>query len=137
MSDLRYALRSLARTPGFTAVAVLVISLGVGTTTASFSIANWLLLRPVPGVHDDGRLATVWFGHWSDGGGVSPSFLSYPNYADVMRRVTALSGLAGYQVASAAVGGCRGPQRQWWVRDGKLLRSPGCAAAARARVHSR
>ncbi|PYP21101.1 MAG: permease, partial [Gemmatimonadetes bacterium] len=105
MSDLRYALRSLARTPGFTAVAVLVISLGVGTTTASFSIANWLLLRPVPGVHDDGRLATVWFGHWSDGGGVSPSFLSYPNYADVMRRVTALSGLAGYQVASAAVGG--------------------------------
>ena len=105
MSDLRYALRSLARTPGFTAVAVLVISLGVGTTTASFSIANWLLLRPVPGVHDDGRLATVWFGHWSDGGGVSPSFLSYPNYADVMRSVTALSGLAGYQVASAAVGG--------------------------------
>src|SRR5437762_13570429 len=103
LHDIRYAVRSLARYPGSTAVAVLVLAIGLGCTTAGFSVANWLLLRPVPGVRDGGRLATVWL-NYDTPSGLTASLLSYPDYADVMRGMTALSGLAGYRYASLSVG---------------------------------
>ena len=48
MSDLLLALRSLARTPGFTAVVILVLALGVGANTAIFSVVDAALLKPIP-----------------------------------------------------------------------------------------
>ncbi|MFL5495908.1 MAG: ABC transporter permease [Gemmatimonadales bacterium] len=59
MRDLRHAWRGLWRTPGFTFAAVLTLGLGIGATTAIFTVVNGVLLRPLP-YQDSGRLADIW-----------------------------------------------------------------------------
>jgi putative ABC transport system permease protein len=61
IGDLRIALRTLARRPGFTLLAVATLGLGVGAAGAVFGMVNQILLRPLPGVRDDGRLAYLEF----------------------------------------------------------------------------
>src|SRR5215216_2805182 len=58
-SDLRYALRNLLRQPGFAAVVVITLALGIGASTAIFSVVNAVLLRPLPFPNSD-RLQVVW-----------------------------------------------------------------------------
>ena len=57
--DLRYAARSLRRAPGFALTAVLVVALGIGANTAAFSLADFVLLRPLPFPESD-RLVRIW-----------------------------------------------------------------------------
>src|SRR6266478_5946259 len=79
MHDLKFAFRQLLKNPGFTAVAVLTLALGIGANTAIFSLINAVLIRPLP-FRDPDRLVWTW-GNIRNGGNrasVSPlDFLDY------------------------------------------------------------
>ena len=92
LGDLRYAIRRLIANPGFSIVAVLILALGIGAGTAVFSIVNAALLRPLPGIHDPGRLATVYRIQKSDTFDNS----GYPDYLDYRDRNRTFSGFAAH-----------------------------------------
>lgn len=87
--DIRFTVRSLAKSPGFALAAVLTLGLGIGATTAIFSVVEGVLLRPLPFPEPD-RLVRVY--QVSEDGGQS-SF-SHPNFADVRERTRSFAALA-------------------------------------------
>ena len=101
LQDLRYGLRMLAKNPGFTAVAVLSLALGIGANSTVFSIVDNLFLRPWP-VKDPERLAVI-LTDWPK----EPDFRtsSYPDYLDIRHEVSAFSDVVAYGDRGAFVSG--------------------------------
>jgi putative ABC transport system permease protein len=90
LQDLRYALRALFRSPGFTAVAILTLALGIGVNTAAFSIVDGVLLRPLA-YPDSERLVAVWASR-SDSPYNLP--ISYPDFTDLRAETRSFEGVA-------------------------------------------
>jgi putative ABC transport system permease protein len=89
--DLRYSFRSLLRSPGFTLTAILLITIGIGANAAIFTLADFVLVRPLP-FPDPHRLVKVWEKH----PGYSFMELSPANYRDFKSAVTSFTSLGAY-----------------------------------------
>ena len=106
--DLRYAIRSLRRTPGFTITAILVAAIGIGATTATFSVADHVLLRPLPFPEHD-RVVRLWEDHAALGyPRMEPS---PPNFLDWQRMATVFEGLEPFTGGSASLVGHGEPEQ--------------------------
>lgn len=118
LHDLRFALRSLRRRPGFAAAVIITLALGIGANATVFSLVDAVLLHPLP-VHEPGRVVAVYeaTSEKSPYGG-----MAYPNYRDLSDRTSTLSGLAAFYVADVAVAaGDRSEQRSAAVVSGNYF----------------
>ena len=105
VQDLRYALRMLLKNPGFTAVAMLTLALGIGANTTVFSVVNALVLRPLF-VSRPGELAFVQNSTFGPGH-------SFPNYRDLRDGNHVFTGLIAYRIAPMEMETNGGAERIW------------------------
>jgi predicted permease len=107
--DLRYALRTLLKSPGFTIVAMLALGLGIGANTAIFSVFNGMLWRPLP-VKDPQQLVVVASKvRWID----FPINLSYADFQDYRQLKAVFSDLIAYTPSPVNFSAERRPERAW------------------------
>ena len=99
VADVRYALKWLLRSPGFAAVAILSLGVGIGFNAALFSIVDALLFRPLP-VQSPDRLVDV-YTRGADGDTYATN--SYPDFLDFQAKSTVFTGMLGYSPSIAAV----------------------------------
>jgi putative ABC transport system permease protein len=99
VADVRYALKWLTRSPGFTLVAVLSLAIGIGFNTALFSIVDALLFRPLP-IADPSRIVDV---YTRGGDGDRFATNSYPDYLDFKAHNAVFDDLLGYSPSIAAL----------------------------------
>lgn len=109
--NLRYGLRMLGKNPSFTAAAVLCLALGIGATTAIFSVVNAVLLRQLPYAHAD-RLVRVFteFPNFPNGG-LRHFWVSPPEFLDLRRDATAFQAVEGWATQGANLAGASEPVR--------------------------
>ena len=106
LQDLRHALRTLARAPGFTAVAVLTLALGIGANTAAFSLIRGILLRPLP-YAEPGRLYSL----YEENAQESPRLASYPTFLDWHSQSSVFDGLSFIRGQTMIYRGAEGPEQ--------------------------
>jgi hypothetical protein len=105
--DLRHALRTLGKSPGFTAVVVFTLALGIGANAAIFSILHVVLVRPLPYAEPE-RLIRLFETFGSEGWSGS---VSVPNFRDWREQNTAFQTLIAYQHGSLNLQGVSDPER--------------------------
>ncbi len=108
LQDARLGFRMLAKNPGFTAVAVITLALGIGANSTIFSWINSTMLDPIPGAADTSRLVAATRGEWREN--PMPPF-SYPDYVDLRSRTGSFSGLIAYQQNFMTLTGNDRPER--------------------------
>src|ERR1043166_3099678 len=106
IKDIRYGLRSLARRPGFTALAIITLALGIGASTSIFSVVDAVLLRPLPYPHAE---QIVQLREINEKGGKIP--FTEPNFIDLRSRNHTLEALAQYSGQLTTVTGANEPVR--------------------------
>jgi predicted permease len=104
--DLRYGVRVLAKSPGFSLIAILTLALGIGANTAIFSVVNGVLLNPLP-FRAPNQLVSMFQ--------AMPNFkngsISYPNFLDWRRMNTSFAGMAAYRSVGFNLSGNGEPER--------------------------
>jgi predicted permease len=110
LQDARYAFRWLARNPGFSAVAVLTLGLGIGTVTTIFSILDAAVLRPLP-YRDPDALMTVAITHREDGQPAATFPWSSPKFQSLRRHARAFASVAAYSRQDLNLTGVAEPER--------------------------
>jgi putative ABC transport system permease protein len=93
LKDLRYAVRTLLKHPAFTITAVFTIALGIGATTAIFSVVNALVLSP-PQMHDPDRVVAIWKSQIDSR---TEGYVSYLDLQDWRKRTHSFEEIAGYK----------------------------------------
>jgi len=108
ITRIRYALRTLAKSPGFTATAIATLALCLGANLAIFAVVDAILVRSLPFPEPD-RLVTVFNSYPT--GGVDRAAASIPNYFDRRNTIKAFTSISVYQDGSSIVGGTGSPNR--------------------------
>lgn len=111
LQDIRYGLRTFVKSPGFTAVAVITLALGIGANTAIFSLSNAAFFRPLPYPHAE-RLAFLWQNNLRTG--ENEGLVSYPNFADWRSQSRSFADMAFYMSGKSILAG-----------NGQAERTPG------------
>jgi hypothetical protein len=106
--EIRHAVRGLLRRPGFAAVTVLTLGLGIGANTAMFSVVNGVLLRPLPYAQPD-RLVTVHSAFPTMN--FEKFWISPPEYLELQERTTSFEVLGAYREGQTSIGGGDQPER--------------------------
>src|SRR3954468_14050319 len=92
MNDLKYALRMLLKSPGFTLIAIATLALGIGANSAIFSVIDTMLLRPLP-FKDADRIVAIWARSRIS---ADHDVISYPNFVDLQEQSQSCSAMATY-----------------------------------------
>ena len=135
IQDLRYGVRMLWKSPGFTIVAVLTLALGIGANTAIFSVVNGVLLRPLP-FRDPSRLVLI--AEKSSFPIISTSYENYLDWRDQSHSFESMEGTRGGSITpecSDGHGGAffnarnqRADRPDFSLRGGSRWRHAGCVA---------
>jgi putative ABC transport system permease protein len=106
VSDVKFALRLMLRSPGYTAAAALTLALAIGVTTAIFSVVDGVLLRPLPYADPD-RLVTIWESAVS----FPEMSVNYPDFLDWQKAQRTMTEIAAYRGDSFNLTGLDKPER--------------------------
>ena len=104
--DVRFGLRVLLKSPGFTAIAVLTLALGIGANTALFSVVNGVLLNPLPFPNPEQLVAA-----YAKTSSFEQSSISYPNFQDWQRNNHSFSALGAFRSEEYNLTGSGEPER--------------------------
>src|SRR5688572_4908726 len=107
LRDLRLGFRFLRRAPGFAATAVLTLALGIGATTALYTVVNAVLLEPLP-FPDSNKLVQVWR---SELPALTYGSASYPRYLDWRQHQRVFTEFGAWAPRGVTIGSPQGPER--------------------------